>query len=466
MRGVTAAFATAAVLWFGCGGSAALADTDARPPIKPLRWEEDWGVLADPNLRTGWLDPLKYVPLGPDPDFYLGFGAQVRERYESNDAPRFGVGGSEGDGYLLHRLLVHGDLHLGEHVRVFAQVENALAPGKDTLAPIDENDFDLRLAFADLMLPAGGGDLTLRGGRQEIAFDIQRFVSVRDAANLRQAFDGGRAIWADEALTLTAFAAWPVVYDDDEAFDDDTSDDIAFAGVRGEARRPLGLPGEADLYYYRYEKEKSAIGGVTGDEERHVVGLRYAGKAAPVDWDLEVMGQLGSHAGRDIRAWAVGALGGYSFGDTPWTPRLGLQVDAASGDGDPGDGTLGTFNPLFPRVTYFSLAGYTGFSNLVHVKPSVTLYPGEGVSVLGGWGFLWRESERDAVYVQPFTPVPGTAAQGGHEIGNYLQGRAEWRVHEYLTLSVEGVHFEAGDAIRDAGGEDADFLAVESNVRF
>jgi hypothetical protein len=205
---------------------------------------------------------------------------------------------------------------------------------------------------------------------------------------------------------------------------------------------------------------------VVGDEERHAVGLRYAGKAAPVDWDVEIMGQVGTQGGRDIRAWAVGAVGGYSVADVPWRPRFGLQFDAASGDRDPDDDTLETFNPLFPRATYFSLAGYTGFSNLVHVKPSVTLNPFDGFSVTGGWGFLWRESTFDAVYTQPFAPVPGTAAERGSEIGNYLQGKVEWRVHEYLTLSAEAVHFEVGDAIRDAGGEDADFVAVETNVRF
>jgi len=43
-----------------------------------------------------------------------------------------------------------------------------------------------------------------------------------------------------------------------------------------------------------------------------------------------------------------------------WAPRLGLQIDAASGDHKAGDNTLGTFNPLFPNGYYFTLAGYTG----------------------------------------------------------------------------------------------------------
>jgi hypothetical protein len=50
-----------------------------------------------------------------------------------------------------------------------------------------------------------------------------------------------------------------------------------------------------------------------------------------------------------------------------WTPRLGLSIDVASGDRNPHDDKLETFNPLFPNGHY--LADYTGYPNLIHVKP-------------------------------------------------------------------------------------------------
>ena len=66
-----------------------------------------------------------------------------------------------------------------------------------------------------------------------------------------------------------------------------------------------------------------------------------------------------------IRAWAVGSLSSYTFADIGWTPRLGFQFDAASGDSNPHDNVLQTFNPLFPNGYYFTLAGYTGYTNLI-----------------------------------------------------------------------------------------------------
>ncbi len=91
--------------------------------------------------------------------------------------------------------------------------------------------------------------------------------------------------------------------------------------------------------------------------------------------------QTGGLAGQSIRAWYVGGILGRTFIALPWKPRLGLQLDVASGDRQPGDGKLGTFNPLFPSGTYVTLAGYTGLSNLVHLRPSVTVEPVSNLTI-------------------------------------------------------------------------------------
>jgi hypothetical protein len=82
-----------------------------RPTISFNRWQEDWSVLADPQLRTEPFDNLKYIPLwSDDPQSYAWLGADLRERFESVDAPSFGVGGSHAENYLLQRALFHVDI--------------------------------------------------------------------------------------------------------------------------------------------------------------------------------------------------------------------------------------------------------------------------------------------------------------------------------------------------------------------
>jgi hypothetical protein len=90
-----------------------------------------------------------------------------------------------------------------------------------------------------------------------------------------------------------------------------------------------------------------------------------------------------------------------------------VQVDAALGDRHPGDGRVETFNPLFPNGCYFTLAGYTGYANMIHVEASITLRPTNSLTLLGALGFQWRETTTDPVYQQANDVVPGTA---GHPL--------------------------------------------------
>lgn len=79
-------------------------DQPKRPSIESNRREEDWSVLADPALKKEPLDWLKYLPLSADdPGTYISFGATLRERFESNHTPAFGIGGTVSDDYVLQR---------------------------------------------------------------------------------------------------------------------------------------------------------------------------------------------------------------------------------------------------------------------------------------------------------------------------------------------------------------------------
>ncbi|MEK1894314.1 MAG: alginate export family protein [Rhizobium sp.] len=431
-----------------------------RPAIKSNRWQEDWSVFADPILQTQPFDRLKYVPLFPgDPDSYLSFGLTLRERFEMNDAPGFGTGGNERDSYLLQRAQIHLDVHFNENWQFFTQLEDARAFGKADIGGADENELDLRLAFLAYTQTFDTGTFKARVGRQDFSFDLQRFVSSRDGPNVRQSFDAVWADWETGPWRLIGFVSQPVQYSNDRAFDDESNGHIRFDTIRIE-RQVLGK-NELSAYYSLYDRDNSHYLDAAGDEMRHVFDVRFAGSANSVDWDLEAMGQVGSVASTDIKAWAIGARVGYTFDDAPWTPRIGLQFDTASGDRHPDDGTLGTFNPLFPNGYYFSLGGYTGYTNLIHLKPSIAVKPNEKLTVTGGVGLLWRQTTADAVYTQPSVPVANTAGQGGLWTGAYAQLRADYTFTPNLTGALEAVHYEAGSTIRNAGGHDSNYLGAE-----
>lgn len=424
------------------------------------RWQENWSPLADPALRTEPGDALKYISLSAtNPASYLSLGLNLRERMESNDAVGFGTGGNRGDNYLIQRLQVHADLHFNQNWQLFTQLEDARDYGKRNTTPVDRNPLDLRLAFLAFTHAFETGTFKARIGRQEFAFDLQRFVSLRDGPNVRQAFDAVWADWETGRWRFIGFISQPVQYSDEHDFDDTSNRHLRFSMLRAE-RLVFGTQ-ELSAYYSLFARDDARYIDGSGRELRHVFDSRYAGAARGFDWDLEAMAQRGSVGAKDIRAWAIGTRTGYTLASIGWLPRIGLQVDAASGDRRRGDNTIGTFNPLFPNGYYVTLAGYTGYTNFIHVKPSITVKPIPRLTLMGALGLQWRQTTADAVYTQPNVAVPGTAGKGGRWTGAYGQLRADYVFNAHLAAAVEMVHFDVGDAIRSAGGHDSNYLGVE-----
>jgi len=172
------------------------------------------------------------------------------------------------------------------------------------------------------------------------------------------------------------------------------------------------------------------------------------------------MNQTGRIGSEPIEAWAVGSLAGYTFADVNWSPRVGIQLDAASGDGNT-KRTFGTFNPLFPNGYYFTLAGYTGYTNLIHIKPSLTLSPTSWLKIAIAAAVQWRQTTTDAIYTQPDVAVPNTAGRPGAYTGSYGQLRLDWTIDRATSFAIEAVHFTIGNALRNAGGHDSNYLGVE-----
>jgi Alginate export len=431
-----------------------------RPSIMFNRWQEDWSVPADPSVPREAFDALKYIPLdAADPKTYLSFGANLRERFEANDAVNFGVGGIKPQEYVISRLEGDADLRIADQFQAFVQLESAFAPGKTILTPVDQDRATVEQAFVALTEPVDDGTFKLRIGRQQIGFDLQRFISVRDGPNLRQSYD---AIWADYekgVWRFTGFYSQPVQNRNLRAFDDTSSGHLTYGGARAE--RNLGELGSLSVTVSRFAQDAARFPSVTGNERRTVADVHAAGKTPTLDWDVEAMGQTGTIANEDIRAWAFGSRAGYTFGDVFWKPRLGLQLDAASGNNDPHSHTLGTFNPLFPNGYYVTLSGYTGYTNFIHLKPSLTLTPAHALTVMVAAAAQWRETTSDAVYTQPDIPVAGTVGHGGQYTGTYFQTRVDWQVTPHIATALEAVRFNVAEAIRSVGGHDGNYLGLE-----
>jgi hypothetical protein len=431
------------------------------PAFKPDRTAEDYGYLRDPAKRGDWSDGYKFVPLNDSGSAYISFGGEVRERVELYDAPRFGLAGGSKDGYLLHRALLHADLHLGEAVRVFAQFDEEEAVSKKLINMPDQDDLDVQQLFLELRPFKTGA---LRVGRQEMIFNpARRFVSFRDAANVRQNHDGARLTINAGDVRAEAFAVAPVIIKPG-TFDNRRDPNQLFAGSY--LSKKLDPKGSLTLdgYYFLLQTDNIFVGPRTGRENRHMVGIRFAGSEGRFEWDAEGAYQFGDRVSQNVGAYALSADLGYSFPASRLKPRIGVRFDMGSGDDSPTDRKAGSFNPLFPDVPYFDEGLLTSWTNMVAVRPNVRIQPTKKLTVAGAAMFKWRQDVDDFVYRGLSVALPGTRNNRAREIGQMYVLDTRYQLNRNFLLQLHYVHHTAGDAIRLAGGKDVDFLM--SSVRF
>lgn len=453
----------------------------APPPFRLFRYEEDYSYLADPTRRTGALDGLKYIELAQDPPATLSLGGEARTRYEYSSAPAFGLRGPGHDDFVLQRFLLHADLHIGDrsglHGRGFIQLLSGLVSGEEFPKPGNQdNALDVQQGFAEVLwgdnrapaVASGEDSFGLRVGRQEIGLGSFRLVTVREPTNARLAFDGGRATLNVDRMTFDAFLLRPVdpkigLFNDGE--DDNTTFWGVYSAVPLAPDRKLGIDG----YYFGLNRENARFQSGTGDELRHSLGARIWGRDNNWDHDTEIVFQFGDFdvAGRteDILAWTIASNTGYTFADAGWKPRIGLKLNVASGDADPDDGRLGTFNPLFPRNNYFSDANLLAPYNFFDVHPTLTLRPTSDLTITAGWDVYFRYSTDDAVFSPTGIVIPADASDSRF-VGSSLTVTADWSINRFISLGASYVHFFRGDVVTDAGGKDVDFFGVWLTAKF
>ncbi|MEW5854064.1 MAG: alginate export family protein [Myxococcota bacterium] len=435
-------------------------DTCRRPALQLLRAEEDHSSLRAAACRTELLDPLKYIPLWPE-SVYFTLGGDVRERYELVRNPSWGRGKQDPSGYLLQRYSGHASLHLGPYFRAFVQLRSALATGKAAgPGPVDEDTLDVQALFLELNSSSGPAFAVMaRVGRQEVSYGSSRLISVRDGPNVRRSFDGVRVVASLAGWQADAFLLSPVATSRG-AFDDwhDPGETLWGVYVAGEL-----IPGVVglDLYQLSLARRDSSFSGITDDELRHSLGLRVWGEVSSWDYDVEGVYQVGTFGSSEIRSWSLASDVGFRLTRLPGRPRLGLRANVTSGDVAPSDHVLQTFNPLYPRGTYYGEAALMGPQNHVDLHPAVELRLPANLRVSMDWDFFWRTSLADGVYAASGAlQVPGDRSKARY-VGSQVSWDVAWLPVPQATFHLSLAHFFAGPFLRESGpGRDVDFFAA------
>jgi hypothetical protein len=429
------------------------------PSYKVLRFDEDYSCLSNPTNRTDWFDPIKYIPLRAHaPDWYLTLGGELRERFEGTYDPGFGIGGKEADSYWLQRVTLLTDAHLSQRFRVFAEGISGVIEGETPPAPkVQDDPVDLLFAFADVVpFLIDDKKLTVRAGRFGMSFGSGRLVATRAAPNIPFRFEGTEMIYDQPLWQATGFLTRPV---EDNGGISGSNPGMAFWGLYGthwfDAPKTLGV----DAYYLGFSNDHARYASGAGNECRHSFGTRIFGSKDQWDWNGEGVVQVGTFGNESILAWTASLDTGYTW-DVRFQPRLGLKVDVASGDTNPRDGQLGTFNPLFFKSGYFNDASLIRPANLIDVHPNLGANFTRTLSVNGGVDVFWRYSKDDAIYAPPGNvEIPPLNTNSGY-VSTAVDVNLEWQIQRHLSFGASYVHFFTGDYVESAGGHDVDYVST------
>jgi hypothetical protein len=433
--------------------------------VKPFRWQEDCRNLRDRQASLGPLERLRYLALNMSETVWLTLGAEYRVKTEYYNAPDFFLR-PDFERYTAvgERVLLHADLRTAQGFRVFVQLDGATeANRKPAYFPFDRTRPDIAQAFVDVPLL---GTTVLRVGRQELDSGGSRLISTRDAGNLRLAFDMAHLESRFSGFDAVAFYGRPVM-NQRGAFDDRGNPTEKFLGgwVQRSFGREPGAP-TINVFFLSRDRNRAVYEQGVAFDNRRTIGLRASGTAPRWDYALEASHQYGSFGSADISADGVA-------GDVGWHPamvgypRIAVSFGYASGDSNPRDNRLGTFDVLYPNLGYFTDAPGYYPGNTVDVQPNVAFDVSPPLRLRAGSDIIYRLSKHDAVYTTPGVPlipvIPGSGTGPSYVTAlSYL--RADWTLRPGATATLSYVHGDAGSLIRSAGGHPFNYLAFSLDL--
>jgi hypothetical protein len=211
-------------------------------------------------------------------------------------------------------------------------------------------------------------------------------------------------------------------------------------------------------------------GGMRHDEQRHTLLLWINRPLAGTrQWGIDYYAayQFGSYddpADSSIKAFAAFGECKYALFPKIRTPIIGLKTSYFSGDSNPDDSELNTFyNPVF-GTPYFGYARDIMPFNLIQLQPNVGYRFSKRVLITFSHEFLWRADTNDGYY-NTANAITARAGQSGSPwLGQQSQVAVNFKPIDNIIITMYLSRFFAGSVIKDAGGDNRNYLHVSCNL--
>ena len=222
-----------------------------------------------------------------------------------------------------------------------------------------------------------------------------------------------------------------------------------------------------DVYYLGIWKKTATLVAGKGEELRHSVGTRIWKTSGAWQYDFEGVYQFGTFQDKTIRAWTVSSNTSFQKDEWRLKPKFGLKTEAISGDENPNDNRVETFNPLYPKGAYFGLAALIGPSNLFDIHPSIDLELTDRLNWGMDYDIFWRLSKHDGIYAPNMSVIYAGKNTEEKFIGTQLAMDFNYQLNPFVYLRLEATWFASGPFIQaESAGKDIFMTALTTQVKF
>ncbi|TAN71007.1 MAG: hypothetical protein EPN17_03085 [Methylobacter sp.] len=460
----------------------------SKPPVAPFSSQMQDALLgSDKYEKPVWnLHDILKLPK------WLSMSLEQRTRYETLDGA-YKANGKGGD----QQIPLQTDLWLQANLGAFrlgAEFLDARALAADSGSGLNNTHADQAdfiqgyAAWADQNVLYSGIGAELTAGRQTLNLGSRRLIARNAMRNTINSFTGIKLRLLDyDNWQFNGFVTLPVIRYPTAAADlvnethqwDEEDSHTLFSGGFLELYN-LGWNINSEVYLYHLTEGDSAS-NPTRNRRYFTPGIRFYLKPATAEFDfeLETIGQFGTvrattaaKDGKDLQhqAWQQHADVGYTF-DMPWSPRLGLQYDYASGDEDPNDGKDQRFDTLYGarRFEYGPTGIYGAFarSNINSPGYRIGINPRSDLQAFLSHRVFWLASSKDSWTSANLQDKTG---HSGDFVGHQLELSTRWDVNSSLNLETGWAHLFKGEFAKNApsapNSQDVDYFYVQSMLRF
>ena len=440
---------------------------DSRPIERPAAAALATLLLAS---ALGAQEPAARNPLSRGLPDWLELQAEWRLRAESQRGETIQAG--RDDDFALSRFRIGLAGEPARNVRFYVEGQDSRLGWRERDRPtsVTDDPMDLRQAWVELG-SASEGPARLRLGRQMIRFGAERLFGERRWSNTSPTWDAARLTLQQGPAKVDVFSM--ALVDPDLGWNGPYP-----AGGAGNVHGAYGSLGslvpKATLEPYLFFVSRPRVGDDQDfgpDSGAWSGGLRIAGDLdRGWRYEAEWTEQRGHARQTELRGAMGAAQISYGAPDWPWQTRIHAEHEYASGDPDPSDNRVSTYDSLFAaRRLHLGLNNLIGRRNIRSWQTGLETRPAQNLRLRLDLHGFWVASRRDAIYVPDGTiavPAPPGGATGAHA-GDEIDFTVLWSPLPYWELDAGAMRFFSGDFVRESRGEavNATLLYVAFTLR-